>query len=247
MHALQRPAIDAYMIGSHWEGLPSMSPFGLKLATWLRMAEVPHRLLIEDNPMKGPKRKSPWIVENGHAMGDSHLIIRHLEAQGHAGIDGHLTPEQRGMALHFARSLENHLHQAVEHGLFLDDNGWKASVAHFSMIPQPIRFFVLPLIRRDTRKANYTRGIGRHSLEEMQILVEEDVAAAAAMLGDKPYLFGERPCTADAVAYGFFAVMVWAPFEWFGRDAVWRHPNLVAYCERIRDRYWSEGEAQAVA
>lgn len=246
MPATPDPPIVAYIIGSHWPGLPSMSPFGLKLATWLRMADVPHDLRIEDDPRKGPKRKSPWIVEGDVTTGDSHLIIRSLEARGY-GIDGHLTPEQRGLALHLSRSLENHLQQALEYGIFLDDNGWKASVAHFAFIPAALRFLVLPLVRRDTRNVLYNRGLGRHTVDEMRSLVAEDLDALAAILGERTYLFGDAPCTADSVAYGHLAVLAWAPFDWFAREELARHPSLIAYCERIRARWWAETTIQAVA
>jgi len=46
-------------------GLPTSGPFPLKLIKWLDLSGLPYRQVYEDNSMKGPKRKSPWIELDG--------------------------------------------------------------------------------------------------------------------------------------------------------------------------------------
>ena len=80
--------------GPEW-GLPSVSPFAIKLATWLRAADVPYTHVVEDDPRKGPKQKTPWIDHGDVHMGDSELIILHFAERFDIDLDRDLTPVQR--------------------------------------------------------------------------------------------------------------------------------------------------------
>ena len=71
--------IRLFAFGSGWGiPFPTAAPFPLKLATWLRMTGLDHEIVVENNPGKGPKKKSPWIEDGEVRMGDSELIIRYL-------------------------------------------------------------------------------------------------------------------------------------------------------------------------
>ena len=53
--------IRLFAFGSGW-GIPfgTAAPFPLKLATWLRMTGLDFEMVTENNPGKGPTKKSPW-------------------------------------------------------------------------------------------------------------------------------------------------------------------------------------------
>ena len=44
--------------------------------------------------------------------------------------------------------------------------------------------------------------MGRHSERDINLMVDEGLAALSAILGDKSYLLGGQPCVADASAFG---------------------------------------------
>ena len=73
----------------------SLSPFNIKLETWLRIAKVPYDL--KHTTKASPKGKSPWIIYNGQAIGDSALIIDFLTREFKVQLDAHLTPEQHAI------------------------------------------------------------------------------------------------------------------------------------------------------
>jgi len=235
--------LHLYIIGPHW-GLPSISPFGIKLATWLRVAGIPHRLGFQDDPRKGPKRKSPWIVENGRAMGDSELIVTHLSRTRGIDVDGTLGDRERAVGLLLRRTFEEHFHQILEYALWILDEGWKQSHVHFDFLPALVRPMLKKIIRSDAHKESRVRGIGRHDREEIARMAAADLQAAAVLLGDQPFFFGARPTTTDCSLYGFLSHTLWAPIPYFAQDEIKRHPNLVEYCERMRARYWSEPAAE---
>jgi glutathione S-transferase len=65
-----------------------------------------------------------------------------------------------------------------------------------------------------------------------------DFAAAATLLGEKPFLFGERPSSADATLFAFAASAASPLYESRLREAAETHDNLVAHQWRIMDRFF---------
>ncbi len=83
-----------------------------------------------------------------------------------------------------------------------------------------------------------TQGFGRHSQAEIAELGIRDIDALATILGDKPYLMGEKPCGADATVFSFVAGMLTPVFESEVRAAAERHVNLIAYVKRMSEHYF---------
>jgi glutathione S-transferase len=88
------------------------------------------------------------------------------------------------------------------------------------------------------------QGFGRHAPDEITALAERDFASAAALLGDKPFVFGERPCSVDATLFGFTASAATPFFQSQVRQAAERHPNLIAFQWRMMDRYYEPAMAE---
>ena len=91
----------------------NISPFGLKLEAWLRLAEIPYSVEESTALGKAPKGKLPYIREGGRHIGDSTLIIEHLKATRGIDPDAGLDPRQRAEALALQRLLEEHLYLAI--------------------------------------------------------------------------------------------------------------------------------------
>ena len=77
----------------------NMSPFCIKLETWLRLAKVPYD--VETTGKTSSKGKSPWILYNGHAIGDSSLIVQFLQTEFNVTLDAHLTPTEHAVGRAF--------------------------------------------------------------------------------------------------------------------------------------------------
>lgn len=88
------------------------------------------------------------------------------------------------------------------------------------------------------RKTFWLRGFGRHSDAERDDLARRDIDALAALLGNKPYLFGERPVGADATAFGFVANALCPLFATAMRKAAENHRTLVSYRDRMMNRFY---------
>lgn len=84
-------------------------------------------------------------------------------------------------------------------------------------------------------------GIGRHNRLERMWLATRDIGAVAAVLGDKPYMFGDEPTALDASAYGVLASCQTRYFDSALPDLIARHDNLAPYLARMQARYMHPG------
>jgi len=220
-------------------GLPNASPFCMKLETYLRMASLPFELVNSGDVLKAPKRKLPYIDDDGTLVADTSFIIEHLKARYGDALDAALSPQQRAVATAFQRLFEENLYWAVVQTRWAEDAGWqKTRQAFFGTLPAPLRWFLPTLARRGLLAEMRGQGMGRHSAAEIQAIGCRDVTAVADFLADKPYMLGEQPSSLDATAHAFLANLLWAPVD----SPLQRHartrPTLEAYCQRMKARYY---------
>jgi glutathione S-transferase len=225
-------------------GLPNPSPFCLKLETWLRMAGLPYEVVRVVDPRKGPKGKVPWIEDQGRTIADSAFIIDYLKKTYGDPLQESPAAERRATALALQRLIEEHLYWAIAHGRFLNEAAWPSTKTQFlAGFPAPMRPLVGRLVRKTIAKALHAQGLGRHSPEEIERLACEDLTALSAMLGDKPYFFGDKPTELDATAFGFLAQVLWAPGSQRIREHMQKTRNLPLFCERIKGAYYADARA----
>lgn len=221
-------------------GLPNLSPFCMKVETYLRMAELPYEIRWKSNPFGAPKGKLPFIRDGDVCIGDSGFIIGHLKKHYGDALDGWLKPGQRAAALAFQRMMEEHLYWVMLHLRWIDASNWPVTrKAFFGGLPPVLRSAVPGLARRAMRQELRGHGMGRHSREEIVALGNADVTALAEQLDDRPFLMGDRPCSFDATAYAFLANLLWVPLTYNPVcEHALKYPNLEAYCRRMKARYF---------
>ena len=96
------------------------------------------------------------------------------------------------------------------------------------------------MIRRAIVKTLHDHGLGRHTPSEIYGLMREDIDEVAAFLADRPYFMGEKPSSIDCIVSAFMANIVQVPLDSPARDAARSHQNLVEYCDRMRQAYFSD-------
>ena len=221
-------------------GTPNMSPFCCKLETYLRMAEVPYTTVAADF-RKAPKGKIPFVsIDGGPLMGDSQLIIDELEHRlGERALDADLSPRDRALVRMVRRTMEEAFYFVGLYFRWKTDDGYAVLAPEFKkMLPAPFRI-LLPMIRRGTKKKLYAQGTGRHTASEVAAMGAADLAAVAELLGDRPFLLGDRPRTVDATIFAFLEGVLGFPLESAIQVAA-AHPNLVAFRARVRDGWWKD-------
>jgi glutathione S-transferase len=233
--------LRVFVFGPGWGvPFPTAGPFPLKLCTWLRMAEVPHEIVVENDPRKGPKGKSPWIDDGGTLVGDSSIIIARLTDRFGVKLDAHLSADERARALVIQRAVEEHYHQAYEHQLFLGRGGPQRLAEFVSTLPAILRFVVPRVLASQLRSQLHARGLGRHDEREIIAQGKADLDALNQLLGESRYVLGDRPSSIDACVFGFLGASVYVT----GDNPLFAHAaslrGLKRYCEQMRAEYFAE-------
>jgi glutathione S-transferase len=233
-----RAVITLYQTPPAW-GLPNLSPFCLKLETYLRMTERPYQV-AQASPRKAPKGKVPYIADGDMLLGDSGLIIDYLVRTYGDKLDAGLDPEDRARGLLLRRTLEDSVYYTVLQLRWSSSVAWPHMVEALApILPPLLNGQIAKLIRRQVLKECRAQGSGRHSRQELLSMLDQDFSALATLLGDSPYFLGSAPRSADATAYGFLAQIHGVPWQSEERDLFGRHANLIAYVERMKERFWS--------
>ena len=240
---------------------PDISPFVIKLETWLRMADIPYATAYGKHA-KQPLGKLPAVLDDGVVIPDSGLIIEHLERKhGDPLGEARLDPQQRALREAMRALIESRLYWVTYCLRWCDDanfEAYKPALRQYALqtatplearllrLAEPIAFAV---VRRQCRRQAWEQGTGRFEPAQW---VAQGIAgwqAVSDFLGDKPFMLGDRLSALDATAYGFLDSSLGAlVFRSPVHDFIASRENLVAYWLRLRDRYWgTASEARAPA
>jgi len=228
-------------------GAPSPSPFVLKCDMQLQMLDVRFERAVADLETV-PKHKAPYVEDDGRIIEDSTFIRLYFEQKTGDDLDLGLSPAERGAAWALERLLEDRLSMIMSHERWLlDANFDKGPRRFFAAVPEPAQTALCKELREQLHTMMVRHGIGRHSREERLMLAERDIGAVAAMLGEKPYLFGPKPTAVDAAAFGVLASCATPFFDTPLVGLVHEYANLVDYLGRIEARYFAEPAWPAMA
>jgi glutathione S-transferase len=231
--------IKLYGSGPNFD-LPDASPFVTKAETFLRMAKLP----FERRPMsfsKAPKKKIPYIDDDGLVLGDTTFIRWHLEQKYGFDLDEGLDQQQRAIAWAFEKMAEDHLYWALIDMRWMEpDNFERGPKVFFRTVPAPIRPLVMAMVKRQVRKSLYSQGMGRHSQADIARLGVQSVAAIAEYLGTKPFFMGDRPTTVDASIFALVSGVLCPTFQSPLQQAAWSRDTLRRYVGRMTARFYPE-------
>lgn len=219
-------------------GLPDPSPFVTKVHILLKLAGLPYETNLKGF-RKAPKGKLPYIDDEGAVVADSTFIRFHIEKKYGYDFDRGLIAFEKGAAWSIERMCEDHLYWLMIDARWLDDANFEAGPSSFfKSIPAPMRPLVAAYVRRTLRRTLYLHGLGRHDAASRIELARRDLVAISDLIGDKPFLFGGEPRGADATVGAFVMHALTKTFVTPLRDAAASRPNLVAYAERVSDRFF---------
>lgn len=215
------------------------SPFGLKTEALLAMSGLQYKVVTGD-VRKAPKGKLPLLIDGDVEIADSSMIKNYLEDSHGVDFDGSLGKEQIAIGKTIQRMVENHLYFAGIHFRWVENPELVRDV-FFKAIPALPRKLIFKLILKKIKRDNYGHGMGRHTPEEILAFAVEDFTALSVLLGDKNYMFGDKPTSIDATVYGALEGAINVSIDSEYRDAARGFENLVDYCDRFRDEVFPQG------
>ncbi len=230
--------ITLYQPKSHF-GLPNLSPFCMKLETWLRMSQIPFETKAL-NISKAPNGKMPYIKDGQDYLGDTTLIIEHLRQKYPCELDQNLSASELAVSLAMQRLFENHLNFAMIYSRWVEPQQWpKMRALFFGDLPAGLKQIIPALVQKKVVRDLKGHGLSKHPTETIYKMAIADLTAIRNFLADKPYFMGEQPTSLDAIAYAYLANLLWTPFENPMQSFVQNNPKLVTYCERMKAAYYS--------
>ncbi|CAI5441532.1 unnamed protein product [Caenorhabditis angaria] len=220
--------------------IPNLSPFCLKIETFLRANQIKHEVIGTWLTLRqSPKGLLPFIELNGQQISDSQIIIWKL--QKHFDLKDELEDRERGIA----RAIERMVDVSTNYALLVDKS---VNNAHLLLSRQvsnaPIPAFLTNYLAKgfsQTISKRVNAVLGKLDKEELKELLRRDIQAIDDVLGDKKFLFGDRITSTDCTVFGQLAAVAYLPYRQKITDLLEDdYPRVQKYLDRIRSHYYPE-------
>ncbi|XP_023228415.1 failed axon connections-like [Centruroides sculpturatus] len=226
--------------------IPSISPFCLKVETWLRMTGLKYENVDHKMRFKSKKGQLPFVEINGREIADSDIIIKELAKMYDKDLNQDLTPDQRNISHAFISMLNNHTSWVVRWwryshpGQFLRISQMDVKRTFNSKMPKGIVNFFFRMSFKNNVKRAIGHGLGRHTAEEIYEFGKADLKALSDCLAEKPYFFGNEPHLLDCVAFANICQFYFVPFADIKDFMEGECSNLVSFVDRMKKAYWPD-------
>ncbi|XP_063297398.1 failed axon connections homolog isoform X1 [Pelobates fuscus] len=235
-----KDAIILHQFSRPNNGVPSLSPFCLKMETYLRMADLPYQNYFDGK--LSPQGKMPWIEYNHKRVSGTEFIIDFLEEKLGVNLNKNLNPHERAVSRAVTKMVEEHFYWTLAYCQWVDNlHETQKMLSVTGPLSDLLKWILCHLTKGIVKREMYGQGIGRFSEEEIYMLMEKDMRSLAGLLGDKKYFMGPKFSTLDATVFGHLAQAMWTlpgtrPERLIKGELI----NLAMYCERIRRKFWPE-------
>ncbi|KAG7275620.1 hypothetical protein CRUP_021947, partial [Coryphaenoides rupestris] len=156
-------------------GVPSLSPFCLKMETYLRMNYFDGKL--------SPQGKMPWIEYNREQVYGSEFIIDFLEERLGVSLDKGLSPQQEAVSRAVTKMVEEHFYWTIAYCQWVDNLEETQKMLSVSgPLSDTLKWILSHLTGGIVKREMYGHGIGRFSEEEVYTLMEKDMRTLATLL-----------------------------------------------------------------
>jgi len=217
---------------------PSISPFPIKLESFLRLHNIPY--VCDFKNFKSPKGKLPYITYNGQVVSDSQLAMEFLKQKLHLDdLDKKLSDEQKAVANALRVLVDEHLYWTELYFRWVEKSyDGKLFRENF-----PTPYFAFLMIKRKLTRQAYDQGMGRHTAEEVMMFVRKALASLDGYLGNKNFLMGDDVTEVDCAVFGHLCQFVYIQDDQYLKGVVHKQfPRLLAYTERFKAKVWPDWE-----
>lgn len=231
--------ITLFRFGPAWETFGCISQFVLKVETYLRMADIEFSTtsLGATFGETAPKGKLPYIDHDGTTVADSSIIVGYLEEKFDNPLDGSLDALAKAQGHVIQRMVEEHIWwlMARERWWAPENPYW-----HTPGLLEGVDQASYEAVRDENYRKCNEHGVGAFTDAEFAERGRKDIEALATLLGDSSFLLGDKPTSVDATVYAFLWQIMNAPYTSHLKEAALGQPRLVAYVDRIHEKYFSD-------
>lgn len=221
------------------EGTPNLSMFCAKAEILMQLSGVDFTKEVAGDPTQGPKKKFPYIIEDGEPLGDSFFIEQHLKNQHNVDFYKAIAPETAAMAQLLTGTIEEKLYWVMVYSRWQMEDNWPImEELFFGKMPPEMRQNISKIARDSVVTALWGQGIGRHTPEQVFFIGQRIIDNLATLLGDKTYFTGDTITTLDASAYGALINFLQNPVPTPLKAQILGIPNLCAFLDRMSDQFF---------
>jgi glutathione S-transferase len=186
---------------------PSPSGYCQKLETYLRAASFKDYTLVPSLPFTAPKGKLPYIIlthgGSTTSIADSHFILKHLiQTEVVKDLDAELNESEKADSRAWQAWTEELVYPALCHTRWLRPENF-ATMSENLPAPWLLKPIVARYFRYRIGSALYGHGVGRHSDEEVDILLKEYVDALEKRMDGRAWFHENNMSSIDIVIYAF--------------------------------------------
>ncbi|HSV80634.1 MAG TPA: glutathione S-transferase C-terminal domain-containing protein [Ramlibacter sp.] len=235
--------ITLYQYMPAWT-VPCISPYVTKVAYYMKMAGLPFEAKPQDLTRLDrdtPAGKLPCIVDtDGTSVNDSTNIIEYLQKKYGEILDEGATVAERAQMMAFNRMIDDHTYWvAVIQPRWRESQGWEKYIriiAGTDDVPPGLRAFADDFRFRILNEF-MTGGWGRMPADVIYRRARADIDALSGFLGSKPFFMGDAPRWIDASVLSILRHIIDSPFEYDTKEYAASKKNLVAYMDRMHERF----------
>merc|ERR1719516_116995 len=162
--------------------IPSISPFCLKLESWLKLHGIKYMNVDHKCKFRSRKGMLPFIELNGEEIADSNMIIETLAKKLEKEMPAQLSQDQKNVQHAMIAMVENHLHWTIVHWKSKDAEnilkGYKLDISNVigTKAPAAILNFIFKysFCRKGMKKVK-AHGLGVHNSEEIEQFGKNDL------------------------------------------------------------------------
>jgi len=221
--------------------IPSISPFCLKLETYLKAAQVPYDNKLTVSTAKTSKKKLPVILDDQKLIEDSSFIIEHLQQKYQIDLDKDLTNEQKAVTQSFKWLCERNIVSIVMWFRWADEKNWPLFREQiFAGAPWLVKVTIANKMANKVKKDLWGMGIGRFTDAERIHILRQDLKSLSDFLGDKKFFFGEKIHTLDIIVFATLAQIEYSSVTPQLAPLLLEFPNLQKHVHKIMQTYWSD-------
>jgi len=222
--------------------MPNMSPFCLKLETYLRANNIKYEVR-QTWMQRSSKGQLPFVELNGEQLADSQLIIKALSRKFKKEEEEKLTQTQMGISRAVDRLVESSFIQAIVAFKYLDHLPELISGENTGLrwIPKMVTDVAAMFMKPTLTAKLYSQGFGRLTREEQIEQARLDLQAIADLMGKNKFMLGDEPHIVDFTLFGHFATFYYLPFNMLLKRMMREEfMGLVTYMDRMKERFWPD-------
>ena len=219
-------------------GLRQPSPFVLKVEMALSYLGLSYNnsevSILKINKLS-PTGKVPWIKVGNELIGDSELILAHLDNTNQGRLYDHLSDREKSLGMAYLRLAEHHLFWLMVSARWLHSNQLdQLKTDWFGSYPKFVSDFIAKNGKRNVERFCFTQGIGRLNQKEQFIAAKQDLESLAYRLESNDYLLGEFLTVYDfSISSLLSCIVEFNPSNWLS-DLAKDYPVLKTYMRKTQ-------------